>query len=150
MPSRISRHLLALFLLPLAPALMARAGLAQDTSQPYYSIKHPRVLVMTSGNSGDADIARQALSYAVTTVNFPTTFVDDSKLIDRQTFSQFDLFVQFGPARITPDQEKALWDLWITAAVFWRCTTPSTARAEVFMNNCWAAALSVMRVHITL
>lgn len=65
---------------------------------------------MTSGSAGDADIARQALSYAVTSVNFPATFVDDSKLIDRQTLSQFDLFVQFGPARITVDQEKALGD----------------------------------------
>ncbi len=80
---------------------------AQDTAQPYYSIKHPRVLVMISSN---ADIAPAGLVLRRNQRQLPTTFIDDSKLIDRQTLSQFDVFVQFGPARITPDQEKALSD----------------------------------------
>lgn len=83
---------------------------AQDTSQPYFSISRPNVLMMTSSSVADADIARQALSYALTTVNFPVTFVDDAKLLNAQTLSQFQVFVQFGPARYTPDQEKALAD----------------------------------------
>jgi type 1 glutamine amidotransferase len=108
--NRTAKQALVRIGLPVFLALMARAGFAQDASQPYYSIKRPHILVMTSGNAGDADIARQALSYAVTSVNFPTTFIDDSKLVDRQTLSQFDVFVQFGPARMTPEQEKALSD----------------------------------------
>jgi type 1 glutamine amidotransferase len=108
--NRIKKQSLGCVRLSLFLVLMATPGLAQDMSQPYFSIKHPRVLVMTSGPTGDADIARQALSYAVTSINFPAVFVDDSKLIDGQALSQFDLFVQFGPARITADQEKVLWD----------------------------------------
>lgn len=110
MLGRTSRRALVGLGLPLVLALTAGATLAQDLSEPYHSIKHPRVLVMTSGDTEVIDAARQALAYATTSVNFPTTFIDDPKLVDRQALSKFDVFVQFGPARMTPDQEKALWD----------------------------------------
>ncbi len=110
MPTRVLPRAFLPLRLPLILALMAGAGLSQDASQPYFSINHPRVLVMTGGSAGDADIARQALSSALTSVNFPATFIDDSKLIDRQALSQFEVFVQFGPARITADQEAILGD----------------------------------------
>lgn len=88
----------------------ARAVGAQDTAQPYFSVNRPNVLMMISTSTADAGIARQALAYALTTVNFPVTFLDDAKLLNKQTLSQFQVFIQFGPARYTPDQEKALAD----------------------------------------
>lgn len=91
-------------------SLMVSAGLSQDMTQPYYSIKHPRVLAMIGGSAGDAGNARQALAYALTSVNYPVTFIDDAKLIDSHALSQFELFIQFGPVRLAPAQEQALAD----------------------------------------
>ncbi len=91
-------------------SLMASAGISQDMTLPYYSIKHPRVLAMIGGSAGESRNARQALTYALTTVNYPVTYIDDAKLIDSQALSQFELFIQFGPVRLAPAQEQALAD----------------------------------------
>ena len=110
MSNAILRRALACLALPLVLLLTAGTGLAQDTSLPYASIKRPHVLVLTVGDSADTAVARQALSYATTSVNYPTTFIDAPKLLNRQALAKFNVFVQFGPARITPEQEKALSD----------------------------------------
>lgn len=89
----------------LAPAVQA-----QNPSEPYYSVKHPKVLVMTGGGAGGAEVVRQALTSTTTSINYQTTYITDPALIDRKALGGFDIFVQSGPARMTPAQEKALAD----------------------------------------
>ena len=97
--------------LPILFLLANAAGLAQeDPLQPYLSAKRPRVLMNSGCSSQSAEFPRRALADVLTTVNFPVTFIEDSKLIDRQTLQQFDLFIQSGSVRMTPESEQALWD----------------------------------------
>jgi type 1 glutamine amidotransferase len=103
--SRCGGVLLTLFLLASA------AGLAQeDPRQPYLSAKRPRVLMNSGCSSQSAEFPRRALSEVLTTVNFPVTFIEDTKLIDRQTLQQFDVFIQSGSVRMSRESEQALWD----------------------------------------
>lgn len=48
-------------------------GICQDSTQPYYSVQHPRALMMTGSSPDQAAVAPDALAYALTSVKCPVT-----------------------------------------------------------------------------
>jgi type 1 glutamine amidotransferase len=84
---------------------------AQDDAQtPYLSVKRPRVLMNSGCSSQSAEFPRRAIADVLTTVNFPVTFIEDTKLLTRENLQQFDIFIQSGSVRMSRESEQALWD----------------------------------------
>jgi len=79
--------------------------------------------MMSGSPEQSAEFPRRALSPVLTTLNIPVTFIENSQAIDSKALSQFDLYIQSGSIRITPEQEKALWDFVENGGAFLALST---------------------------